>query len=210
MALASRLDLRVFVSGVVVDDEMEIELFRNVAVDGAQEAQEFLMTMARHAFTDDLAGGDVERRKQWSSSRAACTGHRAGAALLQQQSRLRAIERLDLTLLVDRKHQRLVRRIEVEPDNVLNLFTKPRVIGELEAARQVRLQPVRRARLNALHARMAEADRRGHFAQRPVRAPRRLFVERHVDDASTVAASRGGLRPGRVASRSSPAMPRAR
>src|SRR5208283_2032955 len=100
-------------------------------------------------------------------------GHRAGAALLQRKSRLGAVERLDLALLVDRKHQRLVRRVEVKPDNVLNLLTKLRIIGELEAARQVRLEVMRRP--DALHARMAETDRLSHLAQRPVRAPPAAF-----------------------------------
>jgi hypothetical protein len=109
-----------------------------------------------------------------------------------------AIERLDLAFLVDRQHQRLVRRVEVKPDNVLNLLAKLRVVGELETARQMRLEPMRRP--DALHARMAEADRLGHLAQRPVRALRRLFVERHGDDALDRRRLKRRLapRPGRV------------
>ena len=155
--------------------------------------------MAAHAFADDLARGDIERRKQSRGSVAlVVVGHRAGAALLQRKSGLGAIERLDLAFLVDRQHQRLVRRVEVKPDNVLNLLTKLRVVGELETARQMRLEPMRR--LDALHARMAEADRLGHLAQRPVRALRRLFVERHGDDALDRRRLKRRLapRPGRV------------
>src|SRR5580700_1098108 len=78
--------------------------------------------MPRHAFADDLASGDVERREQGRRSVSlVVVGHRAGAALLQRQSRLRAIERLDLALLVDREHQPLVRRVEIKPDDVLYL-----------------------------------------------------------------------------------------
>ena len=40
MALEPSLDLGVLVGRVVVDDEMQIERFEGVAVDGAQEAQE--------------------------------------------------------------------------------------------------------------------------------------------------------------------------
>ena len=43
VALEPSLDLGVLVRCVVVDDEMQIEQFGGVAVDGAQEAQEFLM-----------------------------------------------------------------------------------------------------------------------------------------------------------------------
>ena len=43
MALEPRLDLGMLVGGVIVDNEMEIKLFGRAAIDGAQEAQEFLM-----------------------------------------------------------------------------------------------------------------------------------------------------------------------
>ena len=62
MPLEPSLDLRMLVSGVVVDDQMQIETFRRIAVDGAQEAQKLLMAMTVHALADDLPGGDVERR----------------------------------------------------------------------------------------------------------------------------------------------------
>src|SRR5258707_8728785 len=42
-------------------------------------------------------------------------GHRAGAPFLDRQPGLGAVERLDLALLIDRKHDRMRRRIDVEP-----------------------------------------------------------------------------------------------
>ena len=108
VALEPGPDLGVLVGRVVVDDQMQIEQFRGVAVDGAQKAQKLLMAMAAHAFADHLAGGDVERGEQGRRPMAlVVVGHRAGAALLQRQSRLGAVERLDLALLVDRKHSAL-------------------------------------------------------------------------------------------------------
>ena len=79
-------------------------------------------------------------------------------------------------------------------------------LEKLEAARQMRLEPMRRP--DALHARMAEADRFGELARRPSWR-RRLLVSVMATTRSIVAASKGGLRPGRVASRS-PATPRAK
>src|SRR5208337_212459 len=80
VALEPSLDLGVLVRCVVVDDEMQIERFGGVAVDGAQEAQELLMAMAAHAFADHLPGGDVERRKQGRRPVSlVVVGHRAGA-----------------------------------------------------------------------------------------------------------------------------------
>ena len=64
------------------------------------------MAMPRHALADDLACGDVERCEQGRRSVPfGVVRHRAGAAFLQRQSRLRAIERLDLAFFVDRQHQ---------------------------------------------------------------------------------------------------------
>jgi hypothetical protein len=48
---------------------------------------------------------------------------------------LRALERLDLTLLVDAEHQRLVDWIEIEPDDVTQLLHEERIGGEFEGAR---------------------------------------------------------------------------
>ncbi|TIS39156.1 MAG: hypothetical protein E5W95_11120 [Mesorhizobium sp.] len=59
-------------------------------------------------------------------------GHRAGPPLLDGQPGLRAVERLDLALLVDAKHQGFVRRVEIKGDDVLNLLDERFVIGQLE------------------------------------------------------------------------------
>ena len=60
--------------------------------------------MSPHALADDLAGGDVERGEQRRRAVAlVVVRHRSGAALLHRQARLRAVERLDLALLVDRE-----------------------------------------------------------------------------------------------------------
>ena len=58
------LDLSVLVGGVVVDDQMDVELFRRLAVELAQETEEFLMPVALHALTDDRAVEHVQRREQ--------------------------------------------------------------------------------------------------------------------------------------------------
>ena len=122
------------------------------------------MTMPRHAFADDLASGDVERREQGRRSVSlVVVGHRAGAALLQRQSWLRAIERLDLALLVDPEHQRLVRRVEIKPDDVLDHLAelgvgeslKPRIrCGFSPCAAQMRctLESLRPTALASLRA----------------------------------------------------------
>src|ERR1039457_6830472 len=55
MALEPTLDSRRLVRGVVVGDQVEIEIGEGFSVDLLQKLEEFPGAMARHAFTDDLA-----------------------------------------------------------------------------------------------------------------------------------------------------------
>ena len=45
--------------GMVVDDEMDVEVSRDIGLDVAQEGEEFLMTMARLALCKDRT---IERK----------------------------------------------------------------------------------------------------------------------------------------------------
>ena len=135
--------------------------------------------------------------------------HGATTAFLDRQAGLRTVERLDLALFVDREHQRLVRRIEVEADDILHLLDEPLVVRQLESLHTVRLEFVRLP--DALHAGVAEvswrapscgcssgclppASRAGSYA-RPARSSRR---------------SAAACVPVACASRRSPARPSAR
>ena len=103
-------------------------------------------------------------------------GHGAGPALLHGQARLAAVECLDLALLVDRKDHRLVRRIEVEADHVLDFLRERRVVGDLEAVHQMRLEAVRAP--DILDAGVADADRARHRAHAPMGRVRRRLAHR--------------------------------
>jgi hypothetical protein len=52
------------VGGVVVDDEMDVELGRHVGLDVTQEGEELLMTMAGFALGNDRAVEHVEGGEQ--------------------------------------------------------------------------------------------------------------------------------------------------
>ena len=56
------------VGGVIVHDEVDVEIGRDIAFDLAQEAQELASAMAGIAAPDDLAGGGVESGEQAESS----------------------------------------------------------------------------------------------------------------------------------------------
>ena len=94
-------DVGLLVGGVVVDDGVDDFSGRDDALDGVEEADELLVSMPSHAASDHGSVEEVERGEQ--SGRAVALvvmGHRPAFSGLKRQARLRAVERLDLALLV--------------------------------------------------------------------------------------------------------------
>src|SRR5579859_989972 len=106
--------------------------------------------------------------------------HRLGPPLFERQARLRAVERLDLALLVDAQHQGTLRRVHVKADNIDNLLGEHRIVRDLESAHDMRLKAG--SGPHALHAAMADADGLGHLACAPMRSVGRLFSRRLLDN----------------------------
>jgi hypothetical protein len=198
-----------FVGGVVVEDEVEIEVLRRLPIDGPQEAQELVMAVALHALSDHRTGGDIQRGKQGGGPMPlVVVRHGASPALLHRQPRLGAIECLNQALLVDAQHQGFVRRVEVEADDILHLSTnclsfdnlKPRVrCGFSPCAFQIRCtlvwpRPTARAIVRVLQCVAAAGFSRSVFST----------------TSAIFSAVKGGLRPGRVASHRNPSIPCAR
>jgi hypothetical protein len=93
-------------------------------------------------------------------------GHGLTAPRLARQSRLGAIERLDLALFVEREHHGVGRWIDIKPDNIGQLGGKARIAQTLEGADAVGLQLVRLP--DALHRAQRDADRLGHGPAGPM------------------------------------------
>lgn len=131
-------------SGVVVHDEMDVEIGRHAGLDLVEELAELAGAMLRVAAAEDGAGGDVEGGKQRgrTMTRVVVAAPRDLTGPHRQEG-LGPIERLDLGLLVDAQHQRPVGRTEIEPDDIAHLLDKQRVGGELEGLAPVRLQAER-------------------------------------------------------------------
>lgn len=179
IALSQRFTTSVLCVPVVVEDEVQVEMGRGLAQELPQECQELLGAVTGQALADDRAACHVESGEQRGGPIAlvvVCQG--AGAALLERQARLRAVEGLELALLVDRKHQGFVRRGKIEAD-ILDLGDEVRVVGDLEVAHQMWLEPVLLS--DALHARMADTHRIGNAAHTPVRGVGRAFLDCFLD-----------------------------
>src|SRR3984893_3213636 len=165
---------------IIVNDEMEIETGGGLPVDQSEKAQELAMSMARHAGPDNLAIQHVQRCEQGGGAIAfVIVGHGTGTPLLHGQSRLSAVEGLDLALFVDAEDKRLVWWIEVEPDHVLHLGREVLVARDFEGFDQMRLEPVRTP--YALDTAVGDPCSRSHAAQAPVGRIRRLRMQRHLD-----------------------------
>src|SRR5450432_357505 len=172
---------RRLVGGVVVEDQMQIEMCGRLAVDCFQKRQELVCPMACQTFADDGTGRHIERGEECCGAVAlVIMGHRAGTALFQGQTRLRAVECLDLALLIDGKHQRLLRRIDVKADDVLDLRDEVGIVGDLEAAHEMRLEAVFGP--DALHARVADAHFFRHRSHAPVRGIGGTLLHGLLDD----------------------------
>ena len=100
-------------------------------------------------------------------------------ARAHRQQRLRAVQRLDLRLLVHAQHQRALGRAHVEADDVAHLLDEQRVVRQLEGLAAVRLQP--EGAPDAVDGRRRIAHRLRHRAQRPVRRPGRRRLQRQPD-----------------------------
>ena len=176
---------RVLVGRVVVHDDMQIEFGGGLQIDLAEEANELLMPMARHALANHLAIEHAESRKQGGRAvTLVVVRHRPTAALLQWKAWLGTIEGLDLTFLVDTQHKGFVRGIEIESDDIVELLNKMFVSTDLEGLDEMGFEVVLFP--DTTDRRLAEALRLGHAPRTPVGRIRWLAMQRGLDDGTDV------------------------
>jgi hypothetical protein len=101
-------------------------------------------------------------------------GHGAGPARFPWQSRLGAVQRLNLALFIAAQHQSMLGRIQIQPNGGFQLLGELRVLAQLEALQTVRLQAV--GTPDAPHTGFADAHRRCQFPRGPVRGVGRLLL----------------------------------
>src|SRR5215471_18984804 len=111
--LASQaLTLGVGVGAVVVQDQMHLQILGELALKSGQELQELLVAMPKVDLADHGAVEQVERGEEGGSAVALVVmGHGPAAALLKRQPRLSPVQRLDLALLIDAEHDRVLGRV---------------------------------------------------------------------------------------------------
>ena len=168
--------LGMLVGGIVVEDHMHHLAGWRLALNGIQEAEELLVTVALHTAPGHGAVEHVEGGKQGGGTVAfVVVGHGAGPPLLQGQAGLGAIEGLDLRLLIDREDDGMGGGIDIEPNHAAQLGDELGIVGELELAHLVRLQAV--GTPDAVYRADADPDCRGHHRSGPVRGLGRRLGE---------------------------------
>ena len=146
MMLEPSFHIRMIVSAIIVQDQMEVQFPRSVTINLAQELQKLLVAMKRITGADHCPFKDIERcKKACSPVTFIIVRHGPTTPFFHRQPRLGSIQRLDLLdlrLFIHTQHQGLIRRIQIETDHVCQFFNKSSVFGQLERLGSVELQPV--------------------------------------------------------------------
>ena len=130
---------------------------------------------------DDRAGQHVQRGEQGGGAVALVVmGHRLTPALDHRQRCLGAVEGLHRGLLIGAQHDRLLRRIQVQPDDIDQLLLEARIVGQLERLDQVRFEAPRRPHL--LHSRFRHPGGRSHRPAAPMDFTGRAVVQCQIHD----------------------------
>lgn len=122
------LDRSGFVGRTVVQNHMEIQLARRVAINLSEKTQEPLGPVPLGDPAHYFPRHDVERGVQACRAMAlVIKGSPLNLPGPKLQHWLSTIQRLDLGFLVNREHRGVVRRAQIEPDYINDLFGEVRI-----------------------------------------------------------------------------------
>src|SRR6201984_2970267 len=172
MACQPALDGRMFMGGVIVQNDVDMLAQRNFPVDLLEKFQPLAVGVFLGGLSDDFALQIIQRGKEGDRTVAVViVGLGADMPFAKRQTRLAALKSLDLAFLVTTEHHSLLGRIEVKTDDIPELRLKVWIGGKLKDTRQVRLDFV--VTPDPLHGRLGDSQLAGHRAASPSRpAPR--------------------------------------
>ena len=128
--LDPRLHFGMFVSRVIVDDQMEAEAFGRLRVELLEEAEPFHVRVFRCDVMRYFPIKVVQRRKQSGGAVPdVIVGCGFDMSDTEGEPRLGAFQRLALALLVAAEDQGAVGRLKVEADDVPEFFLEVLVVG---------------------------------------------------------------------------------
>ena len=167
--------------GVVVHDDVDVQILGDAGADLLQEVRELLGPVAPAALADDEAGGDVGSGERWGRPVApVVAGPPLGNAWAQRRHGPHTAGRPYPALPIDAEHHRPVRPRRIEVHDVADLVREIGIAGGLEGLRTVRLQPEGVPNVPDRGPRKAALP--GHRADRPAGGVGRGRMERPPDD----------------------------
>ncbi len=182
MAPQPALYFGVLMGRIVVGDHVQGQLRRRFGLQQFQKAQPLAMRVARLAHAEHLTVQDIQSGEQRGRSvPLIVVRHGLRSAQLQRKAGLRAIQRLNLTLLVGRKHHRMIWLVQVQAHDLLQLFRKRGIVADLESFDAMRLQPMRAP--DPPPRRGADTHGRRYGAGAPMRGVARFFLGGQAHDA---------------------------
>lgn len=153
---------------IVVEDEMHVQLSRDRGLNRVEELPEFLRALPLVQLPDHLARLHVQSRKQRGRPVASIVVRATlDLAGTHRQQRPCPVQRLNLGLLIHTQHQRFVRWIQVQTDDIPDLLDEERILGEFEGLGPMRLEP--EGAPDAADRTLAEPAGLRHRARTPVR-----------------------------------------
>ena len=151
------------VGGDVVQNDMDIHVGSEALGHMVEKGDEVLGAMPLgHAARGDIQGG----QKAGGVMADIVMGPGRGVAGSRGQGLRSASQGWDLRLLVDGQHDRMVRRVHVQTDNITDLPGKGGIPRDLEGRHPMGVQPV--SAQNGAHARHGHARLAGQGLERPV------------------------------------------
>ena len=137
--LTDRLSL---MRGEVVEDDVNLLLWRTQGHDLVQEGNELATGVAGGGFAVDAAGGGIQRRIQGKRSVAVVLEAVAfGASRRERQDGIETIQGLNGGLLIDAEHGGVLRWAQIETEDVGRFAFELGIIAGHVAFQAVRLRP---------------------------------------------------------------------
>ena len=160
---------------------MQVQILRDRSVDDLEEPQELLVAMPAVLLGDHRAALDVEGGEQAGGAVAdVVMAHPGRRGREHRQDRGRAVEGLDVAFLVDGQDQGVLRRGQVETDDVTDLVHKQRIGGQLPGLHRMGFQPERPP--DPRHRGLVQPGLGGHRSGRPVTVAVRRFLFQGLGD----------------------------
>ena len=174
------LDRRRLVRGAVVENQVDVELCRHLALERDQELLELERPVAGVQRPDHLPGRDVQRAVQARDPRALVVVSSAlGTCPAAWAGSPRSDPPPGSDSLIDAQHHRALGRLQIQAHHVTDLVYEVRILGELPRLLAMRRQSERAP--DPRDRRLREPDLGRHRPRRPLRRVLRRRLQR-LDD----------------------------